>query len=162
MLRLRRSTWDTRVEMAPLLDIVFLLLTFFIYAFLLMVRVDFVPMELRAFESGVAATPVPAATISIDLDGALFLDRVRVDPPELVPAIKGRLAEEPRTVLYLAIADGIGNVDRTPRLLEVWDELQSAGINVNLVGKPPAKAAPAAPSPAPIVGETAPSGAGSR
>ncbi len=137
--------------MAPLLDIVFLLLTFFIYAFLLMVRVDFVPMELRAFESGVAATPVPAATISIDLDGVLFLDRVRVDPAELVPAIRGRLAEEPRTVLYLAIADGIGTIDRTPRLLEVWDELQSAGINVNLVGKPPAKAG--LPGPQPTAGD---------
>ncbi|MDA1106542.1 MAG: biopolymer transporter ExbD [Planctomycetota bacterium] len=125
------------MEMAPLLDIVFLLLTFFIYAFLLMVRVDFVPMQLKAFESGVAATPAPAATISIDLDGTLFLDRVRVETTDLVPAIQGRLAEEPRTVLYLAIADGEGSVDRTPRLLTVWDELQRAGINVNLVGTPP-------------------------
>lgn len=147
-----------------MLDIVFLLLTFFIYAFLLMVRIDIVPMELRSFESGVTATPSPAATISIDLDGGLFLDRVSLTAEDLVPAIRGRLVEEPRTVLYLAIADGTGSVDRTPTLLEVWSRLQDAGISVNLVGSPPAGTpavdAPSAPTSLTAPAEPAASGRG--
>ena len=37
---LRRSEHETRVEMMPLIDVVFLLLTFFIYAMVLMVRAE--------------------------------------------------------------------------------------------------------------------------
>ncbi|MDA1008519.1 MAG: biopolymer transporter ExbD [Planctomycetota bacterium] len=141
MIRVRRPTWDARIELAPLLDIVLLLLMFFIYACLLMVRVDLMPMELRTFQSGVGAKPVPAATIAIDLAGVVYLDRTKIKEVDLVKAIQARLQIEPLTVVYLAIADGEGTVDRTSLMLDVWEHLQMAGIDVNLIGKPP-KSAP--------------------
>jgi len=43
--RIRRSQHDVRIETMPLIDVVFLLLTFFIYAVAVMDRVDALPME---------------------------------------------------------------------------------------------------------------------
>ena len=56
----------------------------------LMVRVDLVPMELHSFETGQPAEPAPAATISIDLDGTIFLDRQEVALSELAREVEER------------------------------------------------------------------------
>ena len=48
---LRRTDHDTRVEMMPLIDVGFLLLTFFIYAMVLMVRAEVLPVPLESYAS---------------------------------------------------------------------------------------------------------------
>ncbi len=40
VLRIRRPQHEARVEIMPLIDVIFLLLTFFIYAMVLMVRAE--------------------------------------------------------------------------------------------------------------------------
>ena len=72
MRRMRREPPEARIELNPLIDLMTFLLTFFIYAVVMMVRVDMVPMELKQFTSGRPAKPAPAATISLDLEGALL------------------------------------------------------------------------------------------
>ncbi len=69
MFRIRRQKHEPRIELAPLIDVMLFLLTFFIYQVMVTERVDLIPMELRAYRSGTAARPAPAATISIDLAG---------------------------------------------------------------------------------------------
>lgn len=132
----RKSQLEPRIEITPMIDVIFLLLVFFIYAMVLMVRVDLVPMELRTFETGQPAEPAPAATISIDLAGGLFLDRSPVALEELADRVLERLAADPATVVYLAVADGDGSVDRAPVLQDVWDRLRPTGVTINLVGRP--------------------------
>ena len=119
-----------------MIDVIFLLLVFFIYAMVLMTRVDLVPMELHSFETGQPAEPAPAATISIDLDGGVFLDRTQVELEALPDLVLERLALDPETVIYLAVAEGQGSVDRAPLLQDVWDRLRPTGITINLVGRP--------------------------
>ena len=119
-----------------MIDVIFLLLVFFIYAMVLMVRVDLVPMELRTFETGQPAEPAPAATISIDLAGELFIDRTPVPLAQLAAAVLERVAEDPTTVVYLAVAEGESSIDRAPVLQDVWDRLRPTGITINLVGRP--------------------------
>ena len=119
-----------------MIDVIFLLLVFFIYAMVLMVRVDLVPMTLHAFETGEPAEPLPAATISIDLAGGLFLDREPVELGAIAERVLARVAEDPDTVLYLAVAEGEGEVDRAPILQDVWDHLRPTGLEINLVGRP--------------------------
>jgi hypothetical protein len=41
-----------------------------------------------------------------------------------------------QTIVYLAIADGSGTVDRAPLLQDLWDRLRTLNITVNLVGRP--------------------------
>ena len=47
LFRVRRSPAEPRIELAPLIDVMLFLLTFFIYSVMLMERVDLVPMEMR-------------------------------------------------------------------------------------------------------------------
>jgi len=121
-----------------MLDVVFNLLLFFIYAVMLMVRVDILPMQLREFESGKSATPAPAATVSVGLDGSVALDRVPVALADLRPRLEEMRARDPRTVVYIALADGQGAVDRAPLLQELWDRLNGLGLPINFVGRPSA------------------------
>ena len=43
---------------------------------------------------------------------------------------------KPETIVYLALADGAGTVDRAPVLQDVWNRLKDTGVSVNIVGKP--------------------------
>jgi biopolymer transport protein ExbD len=154
--RVRRTTHEPRIELAPLIDVMLFLLTFFIYQVMVTERVDLVPMELRTYRSGTAAKPAAAATISIDLDGVLYLDRVPVALDELVSRLEPMRETAPDLVVYLALADGSSRIDRSNLLLEIWDRLQPAKFNVSIVGRrnsgpeirPSAgDASPAAPAP---------------
>ena len=135
MFRIRRQKHEPRIELAPLIDVMLFLLTFFIYQVMVTERVDLIPMELRAYRSGTAAKPAPAATISIDLDGQLFLDRVPVALDELASKLEPMRTAAPDLVVYLALADGSSRVDRSALLLDIWDRLQPAKFNVSIVGR---------------------------
>lgn len=134
-LRLRRAPHEPRIEVIPLIDVMMFLLSFFIYSQALAVRVSVVPMELRNFASAQDAKPAPAATISIDLEGKLFYDREPVELGGLPERVAASRKEDPRTVVYVAVANGEGRVDRAPILQDVWERLRGSGLTVNLVGR---------------------------
>lgn len=148
-LRLRRPDDELRIEIMPLIDVIFLLLTFFIYAMVLMVRAELLPIELQEFESGTPAQPAPAVTISVLRDGSIHVNREAVALDGVLEAITTARGAEPDAVIYLALEAGDGTVDRGPILTELWDRLRPAGLEINLVGRPPDLApAPADPAPA--------------
>jgi biopolymer transport protein ExbD len=137
--RLRRNKPSFRVELTPLIDVIFLLLTFFIYAMVLMDRIELVPLELKPLEAGavvVDAAPPPARTLSLDGDGGMFLDRASITLDAVVPELRKTLEEDPETVLYLAVSDEVGPSDRIPALLELWNQLRLAEIPIRMVGRP--------------------------
>ena len=72
MLKLRRQETEPRIELMPLIDVIFLILTFFIYAMVLMVQIDVMPVPMESYVSGTSAEPVPATSITIDLDGGIY------------------------------------------------------------------------------------------
>ncbi len=138
-LRLRRPSERFQVELTPLIDVTFLLLTFFIYAMVLMDRIELVPLELKPLEAGATVddeSPPPARTLSLDGDGGLYLDREPILVTDVIPTLRTTLEEDPDTVLYLAVSDEMGPSDRTPLLLELWNELRMADIPVRMVGRP--------------------------
>lgn len=135
MLTLRRPQHESRIEIMPLIDVVFLLLTFFIYAMVLMVRAEIVPMQLHEFESGEPARIPPAVTVSIDQSGSLFINRQTVEMDQIVLRLQEFKKEDPSTVIYLA-AEEHGTTDRLPTFLELYDKLALAGLDIKLVGKP--------------------------
>ena len=136
MRRLRRTPIHPRIELIPLIDVMTFLLTYFIFATATLMRVDLVPMQLRSYQSGKSATPAPAVTISVDLDGRVFVDKEQVKVEELAPKVKAQLDKDRKTVVYLAIADGQGKVDRAPLMQDVYDRLRTLNITVNMVGRP--------------------------
>lgn len=160
MFRVRRTPHEPRIELAPLIDVMLFLLAFFIYSVMVMERVDLIPMSLRTYQSGAPAKPMPAATISVALDGALYLDRVPVGLDELVPKLEQARDAAPDLVIYLALADGESSVDRSSILLDVWDRLQPSRFNVSIVGRqrrgPETRELETPPATGPATGPTVP------
>ena len=125
--------YTTRVEMLPLIDIVFLLLVFFIYAMLSMAVHRGMDVELP---SSAAATPEKELTLSVTLrhleDGAsrIFLDQERVDPDQLAVLLAQRAKQEKkrsnREPGVLLFADR--RVDYQ-ELFKVLDQISKAGLN---------------------------------
>jgi biopolymer transport protein ExbD len=139
MLSLRRSEHEARIEIMPLIDVIFLLLTFFIYAMVLMIRAELLPVQMQEFASGEPATPAPAVTVSIDRAGALYVDREPVAMENVLQRLKDAKEQDPETVIYLA-AEEIGDTDRLPTFLSLYDRLANAGLDIKLVGRPPGEA----------------------
>ncbi len=135
MLTIRRSQHEARVEIMPLIDVIFLLLTFFIYAMVLMVRAELLPVEMHSFSSGEATTVAPAVAITIDRDGSLFLNREPISMDAVLARLAELKAQDPDTIIYIA-AEKVGTNDRLPVFLDLYDELAHAGLNITLVGSP--------------------------
>ena len=164
-MRIRRTTHEPRIELIPLIDVMMFLLSFFIYSQALAVRISVVPMELRKFQSAQAAKPAPAATISITLDGKLYYNRVPCELSDVAGRVAESKSEDTKTVVYIAVADGQGTIDRAPIMQSVWDKLRGCGLQVNFVGRPidsdekkpstaPAETAPVPNAPAPTAPAT--------
>ena len=135
MLTIRRTENDARIEIMPMIDVIFLLLTFFIYSMVMMVRAEILPVELHSFASGEPTTVSPAVSITIDRYGSLYLDR----EPIALEAVLDRLAAlriaDPDTIIYVA-AEKFGEQDRLPTFLDLYDILSRAGLTIMLVGSP--------------------------
>ena len=136
MRRLRRSRFEPRIELTPLIDIMVFLMTFFIYSLVLMVRVDILPMELKSFATSEAAKAAPAATVSMDLDGNLFYNRESIALEDIAQRLNEEREREPRTVFYLAVAEGKTDADRAPLLQDILSRVHAVGVPISLVGRP--------------------------
>jgi biopolymer transport protein ExbD len=123
-----------RIEMMPLIDVIFLILTFFVYAMVLMVRVDMLPVPLESYGSGESPEPDPAIAVTLRLDGTIFVGQDQTGPEGMLEAITSAQVDAPETVVYLVLEAGDGTTDRGPLLTTVWDQLHRAGIDIKLVG----------------------------
>lgn len=149
MLTLRRPESETRIELMPLIDVIFLILTFFIYAMVLMVQIDVMPVPMESYISGTAAEPVPATSITIDLDGSIYVGQEPASIDEVSGMLDDILAASPDTSIYLVMAAGDGEVDRGPILTSLWDNLRESGVEIMLVGQAIDHSVAPAPSNAP-------------
>ena len=95
MRRIRRDPPEARIELNPLIDLMTFLLTFFIYAVVMMVRVDLVPMDLKQFASGKPAKPATAATISVLRTGKIYFNKEEVEMKDVeVPNFWSQVAKD--------------------------------------------------------------------
>ncbi len=133
---IRRTEHDTRIEMMPLIDVIFLLLTFFIYAMVLMVRAEILPVPLESYVSGTPAEPRPSISITIGVDGNIYVNKTIVTLDTVVPTVSQVLESNPNAAIYLVVEDGEAVVDRGPLLTGTWDQLRQQGLEMFLVGAP--------------------------
>jgi biopolymer transport protein ExbD len=113
-----------RIEMLPLIDIVFLLLVFFIYAMLSMVVHRGIPIDLpKAATSRVDQSDY--LSLSIEEDGSIYLDKDRVALSTLPDALRQRRVEQPGLKLFI----GGDRAVRYEKVIEVLDVVRQAGIS---------------------------------
>ena len=118
-----KTSRKARIEMLPLIDIVFLLLVFFIYAMLSMAVHKGLPVTLPSSTTAETTRPTPVA-ITLKADGSIFLDKVQVSLENISYELQaqtgnnknaGVLLFADKTVLYQSI-------------FKVMDKIRSAGI----------------------------------
>ena len=136
MLSLRRPDTEARIELMPLIDVIFLILTFFLYAMVLMVRVDMVPVPMEEYASGEAPEQAPALGVVLRTDGTIHVGQNEVAMVDIESALRNAVDASPDTAIYLVLEEGSSDIDRGPLLTELWDRVRKAGIEIRLVGRP--------------------------
>ncbi len=153
---LRSKPEPPRLELMPLLDVVFLLLTFFAFALLVMVRAEVLDVELPVLEAGRAAqqggTPV---VVTITEDGSLAIDRESVAEEDLIDRLQTRRSASPHADDFsLLLEVDVGS--SSGRLIELVQMLRQAGFDrFGVLGStgdqppPPASDGPSSSDPGP-------------
>ena len=106
-MRTRRSNLEPRLELMPLLDVVFLLLTFFISSFVVMIRADTRGVTLAPV-AGSAATTAPAGAVRllvVQPDGELTFDGDDVPAGGLDGLLVDLAADPAGPTLYVSLAE---------------------------------------------------------
>ena len=132
MRHIRRHDLSPRVELLPMIDVIFLLLTFFIYSMVVMVRPQLLPVQLVPVGTGEQSEPGEVQAVTLDAGGQLHLNREPIDPAALETRLRewGELDPPPR--LFLALEDTgrpTEPVDRAPLLIELIERVRAAGID---------------------------------
>lgn len=119
----RPATTKARIEMLPLIDIIFLVLVVFIFAMLSMAVHRSLPVELPR-SSTVTIDPQALLTITVRADHKIFVNKEPVSLDELSSLIreKAQIREDPGVAL---VADQ--NVSYQ-QLFEVLDRIRQSGI----------------------------------
>lgn len=116
------ATRKARIEMLPLIDIVFLLLVFFIYAMLSMAVHRSLPVQLPASNAAEVDKGVQRS-ITVKADGTVYLDTAQVAMEALGVRLKADVGAGKNGVLLFA--------DRSvsyQQLFKVLDRINQAGI----------------------------------
>ena len=113
-----------RIEMLPLIDIVFLLLVFFIYAMLSMAVHRGLPVALPTSSSALIDKEL-VLSVTVKTDGTIYINRDQIPLNDLASAliIKTKEYKEPGVLLF---------ADRDlsyQKLFSVMDQIRMAGIN---------------------------------
>jgi len=123
--RLPIDNAEARIEIIPLIDIMFFLLAAFMLVSLSMVNLKGVRVNLPTAAVGSAEPAAGMVHISVDEAGLIFLDQRPVGPHELAEALAGRRATN--ATLRVCISG-----DRDARhgdMIGVLDLVRSAGID---------------------------------
>ncbi len=112
-----------RIEMLPLIDIVFLLLVFFIYAMLSMAVHRGLPVRLPTSASAKVNKQL-ILSVTVKADGRIFLDKDEVTGESLAAALKRKAAGETGAGVLLF-------ADRSlpyQQLFNILDQIRTAGL----------------------------------
>lgn len=124
-MRIKRDfTRKPRIEMIPLIDVVFLLLVFFIYSMLSMTVHRGLPVHLPTASTSSVDKEV-FITITVQRDGGIFLEDRAIDTRTLTSLLIKERKKDPDIQVYL-------RADRDvtyQRAVEVMDLVRSAGIH---------------------------------
>jgi len=124
-MRIRREfTRRPRIEMIPLIDVVFLLLVFFIYSMLSMTIHRGLPVHLPT-ASTATVDKKAFITITVQRDGGLFLEDRAIDTRTLASLLVQEKQKDPDIQVYLRADKDV----TYQRAVEVMDLVRSAGIH---------------------------------
>ena len=113
-----------RIEMLPLIDTVFLLLVFFIYAMLSMVVHRGIPIDLPK----ASTAPLDQSdylSLSIERGGAIYLNKMQVTLAELPSQLRQKKEEQPRLKIFISGDRAV----HYEKVIQVLDVVRQVGIS---------------------------------
>jgi biopolymer transport protein ExbD len=138
-LQLRQNS--ARIELIPLIDIIFLLLVFFIYSMLSMVVYRGIPIVLPTADT-IEAEKERVLNITIDETGNVFLDKQLTPNHELLSRLKSEQLASPEKTAVIS-----GHRESPYRaFVDVLDKVRLAGFQrVSMEAEPKRLKSPAMP-----------------
>jgi biopolymer transport protein ExbD len=129
---------EPRIEMTPLLDVIFLLLVFFIYALVVSVEASAITVGLQPITSGKQVTESELAVILIRSDGTLQWNDRPIAKADLPQQLQRWAARPKPPAISIAIEANSEGVDRGTVPFELIELLHRMGIDqVNFIGPKP-------------------------
>lgn len=114
---------EARIEIVPLIDIMFFLLASFMLVSLSMTQMSRVPVSLPSASTSVAENKKPPVHIAVDKSGVITWDAQIVTPSEITERLKPLAANPDISVMIAPDKES-----RTETLLAVMDAVRTAGI----------------------------------
>jgi biopolymer transport protein ExbD len=131
-MNLKLESRNVRIELIPLIDIIFLLLVFFIYSMLSMVVYRGIPVQLPEADS-VETETEQHLVITIDAGGGIYVDRESVFPQDLLSILSDAHEVSPNKSVIIS---GHGRADYQV-FVDVLDKVRLAGFkSVSMEARP--------------------------
>ena len=123
---------ETAIDMTPMLDIVFIMLIFFIVT-TSFVKEAGVDINRPAASTG-KKTDSKSLVVAITKDGAIYIDGNQVDVQTIRPLVEGLRAQDPESAVTVQADDA----SRTGALIAVMDQIRAAGVtNISVATQKP-------------------------
>jgi biopolymer transport protein ExbD len=119
----RRERRRARIEIIPMIDVVFFLLVFFMMASLSMTVYRGLPVNLPRASTG-TAPPAETAAITVTRDGQAYLDRQPVTRAMLGERLRGLVGANPTVAIVITADEAVAH----GRVVDVLDEVRTAGV----------------------------------
>ena len=121
------------INVIPLIDVVFTILTFFILASLFLTRSEGLPVNLPGAKTATQQNQTQSKlTVTMDEQGKVLLDRQPIEVRELVPRVKALKGNKPELLVII-------NADRAVehgQVITVMDELRTVqGVKLAVATK---------------------------
>jgi biopolymer transport protein ExbD len=145
MQRIRRVREQPTLDLAPLIDVIFLLLTFFVFSLAMAVQLRITEVRLPTGGLGDPVADQKSTLVALLADGSTTIDGQPVTLDALPDALTRALQDTPDLVVYVAADESAPARD----LFALMDAFASARIsNLRFLRAPatPSAASPAAPS----------------
>lgn len=121
-----------QINIVPMIDVIFAILTFFIMASLFLTRSEGLPVNLPQAQTA-QSQQQSKITVTIDERGDMFLDRQPVEVDDLANQVKAIIGDQKRLVVINADA----NVEHG-RVVAVMDQLRSLeGVTLGISARRP-------------------------
>ena len=119
---------QAEVNMTPMLDIVFIMLIFFIVTatFLSEEGLDMRPPP--DSDTPPDDTAPPPIVVQVDDDNNIFVNRTRTDVDRVLSAVNRFRAEEPNSAVLLEVQDEADH----GIIVQIWDEMGANGVPVSI------------------------------
>lgn len=141
MNRIRRSTEERTLDLAPLIDVVFLLLTFFVFSLALAVQLRITDIRLPSGSAGAEPMTQRTVLVALGAEGTVLLDGESLSLDGLSAALTAARAADPELVVYVA-TDERASAGDLFRLMDAFAAAEIADLRF-LRADDPARPVPA-------------------